>query len=58
MSEMIFQIPESQLFRLIAVCANANYCTPNHKAHCTCRNLANKVDEVTEVVSEESGMGC
>ena len=35
--ESSYLIPESQLFRLLETCSNANHCTPNHKEHCECR---------------------
>lgn len=49
--EMSYRIPQSQLFRLLEVCANTNHCTPNHKAHCKCRkkipNLEDKDNYIT-----------
>lgn len=49
MNVVNYTIPESQLFRLLDVCSNHNYCTPNHKEHCVCIKEALKVETVYDI---------
>lgn len=56
--EMNYLVPEAQLFRLLAICSNANHCTKNHNKHCECRNSIKNIEDKlnSSSPSEDSGI--
>ena len=52
--EIYYLIPESQLFRLLTMCSNLNFCTKKHITQCKCREITENIPTKDSNPIEES----